>query len=111
VTETSFTLEIASEQIKGRVVESSLADLKENAENQVWRKIRLIVDEVEGHSAKTSFWGMDITRDKLCQMIRKWQTLIEAYVDAKTIDGYIVRIFVIAFTKKAKNSTSKTAYA
>jgi len=58
--------------IKGRVVESSLADLKENSDNYAWRKIRLIVEEVEGRNLKTSFYGMDITRDRLCQMLRKW---------------------------------------
>jgi len=46
--------------------------LKDNSENLYWRKIKLVVDEVEGHYAKTSFWGMDITRDKIFSMIRKW---------------------------------------
>jgi len=50
----------------GRVVEASFADLKESSDNLAWRKIRLIIDDVEGHTAKTSFYGMDITRDKLC---------------------------------------------
>jgi small subunit ribosomal protein S3Ae len=50
----------------------------------------LVVDEVEGHYAKTSFYGMDITRDKLFSMIRKWQSLIEAFVDVKTVDGFLL---------------------
>lgn len=42
----------------------------------------------------------------------RWQNLIEAVVDAKTTDGYTVRVFVIAFTAKAKvGQTKKTAYA
>jgi len=57
--------------IKGRVVESSLADLKDQSDNLAWRKIKLIVEEVEGRNLKTSFYGMDLTRDKLCQMIKK----------------------------------------
>jgi len=70
--------------IKGRVVESSLADLKDQSDNLAWRKIKLIVEEVEGRNLKTSFYGMDLTRDKLCQMIKKWQTLIEVVTEAKT---------------------------
>jgi small subunit ribosomal protein S3Ae len=55
---------------------------------------------------------MDITRDKLCSLIRKWQTLIEAFVNVRTTDGYYLRIFAIAFTKKQHNQKAKsTCYA
>jgi len=49
-----------------------LADLVDNQDNHHWRKVKLILDEVEGHTAKTSFYGMDITADKLNSMIKKW---------------------------------------
>jgi small subunit ribosomal protein S3Ae len=54
---------------------------------------------------------MDITRDKACSMVRKWHSLIEGYTQAKTLDGYIVRMFCIAFTKKTPRQVKATCYA
>ena len=54
---------------------------------------------------------MDFTTDKLRSLVRKWQTLIEAYVDVKTTDGYFLRVFCISFTKKRVGQVKKTAYA
>merc|ERR1712127_37112 len=55
--------------------------------------------------------GLTLTRDKLCSLIKKWQTLIEAHVDVKTTDGYTVRMFCIAFTARRKEQASNNCYA
>lgn len=103
---------IASEEMKGRVFELSLADLNGGDESQSFRKISLIAEDVQGLNVLTNFAGMDMTRDKLCSLIRKWQTLIEAHVDVRTTDGYYLRVFAIAFTKKQTNQAVKsTCYA
>ena len=39
------------------------------------------------------------------------QTMIEAHVDVKTTDGYILRLFCVGFTKKRTNQIRKTSYA
>jgi small subunit ribosomal protein S3Ae len=44
-------------------------------------------------------------------LIRKWQTLIEGHVDAKSVDGYFMRVFFIAFTKRREKQVKKTCYA
>jgi len=103
---------IASEGLKGRVFELSLADLNGGDEAQAFRKIRLVAEEVQGNNVLTNFHGMDFTRDKLCSLIRKWQTMIEGNVDVRTTDGYVIRMFAIAFTKKQANQAVKsTCYA
>ena len=114
---TSFLLrtagtKIASEGLKGRVFEVSLADLQkeENAERS-FRKFKLVVEDVQGKNCLTSFHGMNLTTDKLRSMVKKWQTLIEGNVDVKTTDGYMLRVFCIGFTKKNDMSTKKTCYA
>ena len=54
---------------------------------------------------------MDFTSDKLRSLVRKWQTLIEAHVDVRTTDNYLLRLFAIAFTKKRSSQVRKTTYA
>jgi len=100
---------IASEGLKGRVFEVSLGDLS-NAEAD-FRKFRLICEDVQGKNCLTNFHGMKFTRDKLCSIIKKWHSLIEANVAVKTTDGYMLRLFCIGFTKKSMTQTRKTSYA
>merc|ERR1712232_1495519 len=47
----------------------------------------------------------------LCSLIRKKQTIIKGNVDVRTTDGYIVRMFCIAFTKQQENQCKVTCYA
>ncbi|CAH8380035.1 unnamed protein product [Eruca vesicaria subsp. sativa] len=101
---------IASEGLKHRVFEVSLADLQGD-EDQSYRKIRLRAEDVQGRNVLTQFWGMDFTTDKLRSLVKKWQTLIEAHVDVKTTDSYTLRLFCIAFTKRRANQVKRTCYA
>jgi len=103
-------IENAVDGLKHRVFEVSLADLSKTEEN-AFRKIRLRVEEVQGKTCLTNFWGMDMTSDKLRSLVKKWQSLIEAYVDVKTTDGYVLRLFAIAFTTKARYQVKTTSYA
>jgi len=102
---------IATEELKGRVLEVNLADLQNGDEDQAFKKIRLCIEDVQGRNCLTDFHGLDITRDKCCSLIRKWSTLIEAHVDVKTTDGYVVRMFVIAFTKRRQDQVKTNCYA
>ena len=100
----------ANDSLKGRIVEVSLADLNKD-EEQSFRKIKLRVDEIQGKNCLTNFHGMSFTSDKLRSLVRKWQTLIEAHVDVKTTDGYLLRLFAIGFTKRRPSQVRKTTYA
>jgi len=101
---------IASDNLKGRVVEVSLGDLNKN-EAQAWCKFKLRIDDVSGRNCLTNFHGMLMTSDKHRSLIRKWQTLIEANVDVRTTDGYLLRLFAIGFTHRRPNQIKKTTYA
>merc|ERR1711862_108869 len=109
VTRTQGT-KIASEELKGRVLELNLADLN-NDEDQSYKKVKLCIEDIQGRNCLTDFHGLTLTRDKLCSLIRKWNTMIEAHVDVKTTDGYMVRLFVIAFTKRRADQEKTNCYA
>lgn len=109
ITKTQGT-KIASEGLKGRVLELSLADLNDN-EASSYRKVKLCIEDVQGFNCLTNFHGMDMTRDKLCSLIKKRQSIVEASTDVRTSDGYIVRMFCIAFTKPQDNQLKQTCYA
>merc|ERR1711997_915898 len=77
---------IASDGLKSRVFEVSLADLQgEGSAERSFRKFRFICDDVQGKNCLTSFYGMSLTSDKLKGIVKKWQSLIECYTDVKTL--------------------------
>ncbi|KAA0199988.1 hypothetical protein HAZT_HAZT001382 [Hyalella azteca] len=103
---------IASEALKHRVFEVSLADLQNESDaERSFRKFRLICEDVQGKNLLCNFHGMDLTTDKLRSMVKKWQTYIRAFTDCKTTDGYFLRVFCIGFTEKMNNQVKKTCYA
>jgi small subunit ribosomal protein S3Ae len=110
VTKTIGT-KVARDGLLGRVFEASLGDLQANSEDDAFRKFKLKVEEVQGSNCLTTFYGMDMTTDKVRSLVRKWHSLIEAHADVKTTDGYVLRVFVIGFTRRRPNQIRKTSYA
>ena len=79
----------SADSLKGRVFEISLADLNRDSNEQAWRKMKVQVEEVKGFDCYTNFYGMDITRDKLCTIVKKWQQLLRLSFNARpSMDTY-----------------------
>merc|ERR1719487_957382 len=106
-------LKIAADNLRGRVYEVNHADLLNDAptKDQAFRNLKFEVQEVDGRNLLTQFHSLSLTTDKGRSLVRKWCTLIEAPIEAKTADGYTLRLFVMCFTKKQKNQLSKNCYA
>ena len=103
--------EVSADSLRGRVFTVSLGELNNNAHELAWRKIKLQVEEIKGFDCYTNFHGMDITRNRLCSPVKKRHFLIEAFVQAKTSDGYLVSRFAVAFTRHHKHQVQATCYA
>ena len=102
---------LSSEAMKGRVYTVSLGDLSNFAPH---KKVKLIIDDEADKGTKTAltnFYGLDTTRDHCMAIIKKWHTTIECFVDAKTNDGFLLRVFIFATTKKKKGQQKATSYA
>jgi len=103
-------LRLANDALKGRVIDIALSELN-NQQDDSFRKVQLQIQEVQGKNCLTQFKGLSMTSDKLRSLVKKWQSLIESFVDVKTQDGYLLRLFCIAFTKRNQNQIKKTTYA
>nr|6ZU5_SB0 Chain SB0, eS1 [Paranosema locustae] len=95
----------------GRNFEVNQGDLNPGNEESAVRKFRFIVNNVNGRIAESEFNGMELTTEKKRGIVRKWHTLIEAFRDVCTKDGYHLRVFVTALTKHRPGSVSRTCYA
>jgi len=105
-------IKIAADNLRGRVYEGCLADLNQaTSEDLPYRKVKFSVQEVQGRNLLTQFHGMDLTADRLRSLLRKWCTTIETVVEAKTSDGYVLRLFLICFTRRQENQLSKNCYS
>jgi small subunit ribosomal protein S3Ae len=100
---------IASDHLKGRVLQVNLADLT-NHEEANYKNFKLKIEDIQGKQCLTNFHGMNFTTDKLRSLVKKWQSLIEAFVDVKTQDGYSLRLFCMGFTRRI-SPVKKTCYA
>jgi len=101
---------VAADGLKGRVFDCNQADLNEDGTS--FRKFKLVCEDVQGKNCILNFHGMSLTRDKMCSMVKKWQTMVKCHVDAKTTDNYHIRVFIVAFTKKqGQQQVKKTTYA
>jgi small subunit ribosomal protein S3Ae len=105
-------LKIAADNLRGRVYEVNQAELDDATnKEQPFRRIKLEIKEVQGRNLLSQFHSLHMTTDKLRSMLRKWCTLIESVIEAKTADGYTLRFFIAAFTTKQPGQLSKNCYA
>jgi len=101
---------LSKDNLMGRVAEVSFGDIQENT-HFAWKKIRMQVEEVKGSALYTSFYGINIIREKLYNYLRKRMSLIDVVADVKTMDGYILRCLITTFTARKAGQMKSNTYA
>jgi len=101
---------LSKDNLLNRVCEVSYGDIQDPT-NFAWKKIRMQVEEVKGSACYTSFYGINIIREKLYNYLRKRMTLIDVVADVKTQDGYILRCLITTFTAKKLGQVKNNTYA
>ena len=102
--------QVVSDFLKGRVAEMCYADITGQAKD-LSKKIKVIIDEVQGKTCVSSFYGFELSRDAVMEKLKKRQSLIEIYTDVKTQDGTVFRVFVMAVTSRQQNQLKVNSYA
>lgn len=97
------------ENAKGRVIEVTLYDILKGDPSQHQYKIYFQVDKVSGDKAISIFKRYEYAKEFLRSLVRRGSSKITFVMDAKTKDGYIFRIKVIALTHRALNTSRQHA--
>ncbi len=97
------------ENAPGRVLEVTLYDILKGDPSQHQYKMYFQLDKVKDDKASTIFKRFEYSKEFLRSLVRRGSSKINFIMDAKTKDGYIFRIKVIALTHRQLNTSRKHA--
>jgi small subunit ribosomal protein S3Ae len=97
------------ENARGRVIEVTLFDILKGDPSQHQYKIYFQLDKVQDDKATTIFKRYEYAKEFLRSLVRRGSSKINFIIDAKTKDGYVFRLKVIALTHRQLNTSRKHA--
>ena len=99
----------SDETAKGRVLEVTLFEILKGDPSQHQYKLYFQVDKVNQEKATTIFKRYEYAKEFLRSLIRRGSSRINFSLDAKTKDGYIFRIKMLALSHRELNTSRKHA--
>jgi small subunit ribosomal protein S3Ae len=97
---------IEVETLYGRTVDVTVQELTGDFSKQ-HIKMRFQITGVDGHDAKTSFIGHELTSDYVRRLTRRKKTKTDHVVDVETKDGYVLRIKTMSIADKRIQSSQE----
>jgi len=95
------------ENAPGRVLEVTLYDILKGDPSQHQYKMYFQLDKIKDDKASTIFKRFEYSKEFLRSLVRRGSSKINFVIDAKTKDGYVFRIKVIALTHRQLNTSRK----
>lgn len=95
------------EKAGGRVVETTLYDILKQDPQHYSFKLYFQVDKIEGETANTILKGHEYSREYLRSLVRRGSSMADFIKDYKTKDGYLVRVYCVAFAQGRMNTSKK----
>lgn len=93
----------------GRVIEVTLFDILKGDPSQHQYKIFFQISKVDEDKAHTIFKKFEYAKEFLRSLVRRGSSKVNFVIDAKTKDGYIFRLKVIALTHRQLNTSRQHA--
>jgi len=81
----------------GRVVENTLYDITNDFQHQS-TKLYFLVTSITGDRADTILKRHEYSTDYLRSLVRRGSTRIDGIFTARTIDNYLTRVYIVAFS-------------
>lgn len=94
--------------LQGRVVSVALQDITGDF-SKMHIKLRLRINRVAGFEAHTEFVGHDITSDYIRRLTRRKHSKMDGVFEARTKDGYVIKIKPMAITEKRIQTSQQKA--
>ncbi|MFT4944970.1 MAG: small subunit ribosomal protein S3Ae [Halovenus sp.] len=102
------TVAAEPEQALGRTIETTLADLRNDASGNN-TKLTFKITEMASDTAYTEFVKHEMTRDYMRSLVRRGSSKVAAYVTVLTTDDYRVQIQPVALTTKSADESQEKA--
>jgi small subunit ribosomal protein S3Ae len=91
----------------GRVIQTTLYDLLKQDPSHYSIKVSFVVTKIDGNKAFTTFRGHEYAREYMRSLVRRGSSMVSLIKDYNSRDGFLIRIYMIAFTQGRINSSRK----
>jgi small subunit ribosomal protein S3Ae len=92
---------------RGRVIENTMYDILKQDPIQHQTKVFVQIVNIVNGTASTIFKGHEYAKEFLRSLMRRGSSMVSYVDDYKTVDGYVFRVSLVAFSQRRINTEKK----
>jgi small subunit ribosomal protein S3Ae len=92
---------------RGRVIENTMYDILKQDPVQHQTKVFIQIVSIVNGTASTIFKGHEYAKEFLRSLMRRGSSMVNYVDDYKTLDGYVFRVSLVAFSQRRINTEKK----